>query len=59
MYAAGQRYQLKTWYLSEDGKTQGGTFKYTQKLNFTTLGDGLTCVTITLTNSNQPYKLTL
>jgi hypothetical protein len=49
------------WYLSQAGKQQGGVFTYTQKFNFTAAADGLTSVTITLTNAiapSTPYKLT-
>jgi hypothetical protein len=49
-----------SWYLSQTGKQKGGVFTYTQKFNFTAPADGLTSVTITLTNAiapSTPYQL--
>jgi hypothetical protein len=51
-----------TWYFSAAGRTEGGTYKYTQRFNFTANADGINTIGITLTNSigpSEPFKLAL
>ena len=53
---------FNTWYLSQEGINQGGTFHYVQKLNFTQSISSLSAVGLTLTNSHgssQPFSLSL
>ncbi len=56
------RHLFDAWYLSEAGKTEGGTYRYAQRFNFNTNSRNISAVDITLTNSvgpSEPYRLAL